>query len=483
MTADVTCWLRYKRTVFNVIHLFLHCFLILHNQHTPGTIAIDSLVQRILHFLECSISMSHQVLHLLVQYKWDPDALLLHLTDSSRAGAKDCIIAEGSYRMLSSTLNRLGPKRKGENALGMFPCVCGSFSNPCDTYAMKACGHWVCQMCWLDVISTSCESLSAQHTPWKCPHTACNAIMQGDFVRHLRGKADTHSQWSYYISQLHSSANNLHLDDQSLSDSSSSPSSYKCPTPASAEIMAWWTGSSQSSSPFPKIRKGDTGSSQFLFQSGIELGHGVEKDRERDVASSGGASPAEHGNGGLLITIEAYRRMVSSADAAERCALDATTAAESAVDGATAVRLLTISDRWGLLIDTVTLLAHTHVMLAAEAEFRDAAQPLSLGMSGETWADMRCLSTYVEVFERLTASYSDALSKLTSESIKNPQQTGLEMRALTVQTHGMAGIVRMMQGKLLERLAATHRLQPKYITSAPDNSVRLEREFNVSPLH
>jgi hypothetical protein len=308
--------------------------------------------------------------------------------------------------------------------------------------------------------------------------------MQGDFVSHLRGKADIHSQWSYYISQLHSSADSLSLDDASLSGSSSSHSSlYKCPSPISAEVLAWWTGSSQSSSPFVKVTKGDTRSQHFLFQAGIELGYIVEKDRERDVANSGGTSPADHTNNGILLTIEAYKRIVSSADAAERCALDATTAAECAVDGAAAVRLLALSDRWGLLIDTLTLLAHTHVMLAAEAEFRDAAQPLSLGRIGEIWEDMRCLATYVEVFERLTTSYSDALSKLTSECVKNTQQTGPETRALTVQTHNMAGIVRMMQGKLIERLAATHRLQPKYIMSAPDSSVRLEREFNVSPLH
>lgn len=432
------------------------------------------------------MSMSHQVLHLLVQFKWDPDAILLHLTESSRVGMRESISAERSYRMMSATLNRLGPKRKGENAL-VFPCVCGSFSNTCDVYAMKECGHWLCRTCWLDAIYSSCESLSApQSSLWKCPHTGCGATMQGDFVSNLRGKAETYIQWNYYISQLHSSADYLRLDDQNIGDSSFSPSpssTYKCPSPASAEVMAWWTGSSQSSSPFPKISKSDTRSSHFLFQSAIELGHIVDKDRERDTASSGGASPADHINGGLLMTIEAYRRIVGSADAAERCALDATTAAESAVDGAAAVSLLNLSDRWGLLVDTLTLLAHTHVMLAAEAEFRDASQPLFLGRSNESWADMRCMSTYVEVFERLAASYSDALSKLTSESVKNTQQTGPEICALTVQTHNMAGTVRMMQGKLIERLAATHRLQPKCIISAPDSSVRLEREFNVSPLH
>ena len=154
----------------------------MNNQHTLGTIAIDSLVQRILQFLECDMSMSHQVLHLLVQFKWDPDAILLHLTESSRVGMRESISAERSYRMMSATLNRLGPKRKGENAL-VFPCVCGSFSNTCDVYAMKECGHWLCRTCWLDAIYSSCESLSApQSSLWKCPHTGCGATMQGDFV-------------------------------------------------------------------------------------------------------------------------------------------------------------------------------------------------------------------------------------------------------------------------------------------------------------
>ena len=130
----------------------------------------------------------------------------------------------------------------------------------------------------------------------------------------------------------------------------------------------------------------------------------------------------------------------------------------------------------------MTLLANTHVMLAAEAEYRDSALSVSLGRSDETWTDVRCLSTYVEVVERLTASYSDALSKLTIESVKNPQQAGPEIHSLICQTRSMAGIVRMMQGKLAERLAATYKLQPKYIMSAPDNSERLERGFNVSPL-
>lgn len=452
---------------------------------------IDRLVLRVCATLGCHAALSDQILRLLVLYKWDADALVLSLTSPSDPTSS---ALEQSYRCMSAVFDRLRHRMGESEEAGSFLCPCGSLTAPSDVFSLKECGHWHCRTCWLGVIQSSLEasktSASSPALPqgtdstlWRCPHTAggvrCRCLMSGDLVSHLRGAADTAVRREYYLSQLHTCAN----DSSSSIVSSESTATTPSKVSAVASNASWPSATRyESSSTSCRLSPGGTGVSRSLFLSNIE----ESRDNERERASSEDEpSPTALMQSSTARALEANSRLLEANRAAERCHRDASLGAECAVAGPNAVRLHGLADRWALLSAATSLLAQTHLALAAEVDSSDSLT-LKRGSEGrpheQTWTDVRSLSFQLEAMESLTVRLRDALSKLSVIWARDPLHNGPQVQLLVTQTRDMTGVLRRLQWDLIEKIPVTHKVSKDPGESHGSISISDELKFGVTPL-
>ena len=205
-------------------------------------LSIDMLVHRVCATLRCDLSLSDEVLRLLVCYKWDVDDVVDRVT-SSMSGSNGHSVERlsshsGSYRCLSTVMNKLrglnirNPGSRVHQGADGVRCVCG-VSMDSEGYALKTCGHWHCRSCWMAVVDKSLaaqefiDSVSANNSAhpapsrsssscvslWCCPHASslsgggvgggkCGELMRGDLVSHLCGVEGPVVRGLFYRCQL-----------------------------------------------------------------------------------------------------------------------------------------------------------------------------------------------------------------------------------------------------------------------------------------
>lgn len=434
--------------------------------------------------------MSDQILRLLVLYKWDADALVLSLTSPTDPNSS---ALEQSYRCMSSVFDRLRHHMGESEGAGSFLCPCGSLTAPSDTYSLKECGHWHCRACWLGTIQSSLEatkttgSYPAQppapdSTLWRCPHTAagvrCGCLMAGDLVSHLRGAADTAVRRDYYLSQLHICANATSSSTIST-ESAASTTCKESPIPCNAS----WPSAAryEPSSTSCRLSPGGTGMSRSLFLTSIE----ESRDSERDRASSEDEpSPTALMQSSASRSLEANSRLLETNRAAERSHREASLGAECALAGPNAVRLHGLADRWALLSAATSLMAQTHLALAAEVD-NSGSLLLKRGSEGaheQAWTDIRSLSFQLEAMESLSIRLRDALSKLSIIWARDPLLNGPQVQLLVTQTRDMTGVLRRLQWDLIEKVPVTHKVSKDVGESHGSIFTSDELKFGVRPL-
>jgi hypothetical protein len=439
--------------------------------------------------LGCHAAMSDQILRLLVLYKWDADALALSLTSPVDPISS---ALEQSYRCMSAVFDRIRHQIGESEEVGSYLCPCGSPTAPSDTYSLKECGHWHCRTCWLGVIQSSVEASKANSSSpqsqgtdpilWRCPHTAagvrCGCLMAGDFLSHLRGAADTAVRREFYFSQLHTCA----IASSSSTITCESAAHPTCKVSA-VPSNAFWSSAARcdSSSTSCRLSPGGTGVSRSLFLTSIE----ASRDSERDRASSEDEpSPTALMQSSTARAIEANSRLLEAHRAADKSHSDASIGAECAVAGPNAVRLHGIADRWALLSAATSLLAQTHLALAAEVDNGDSML-LRRGSGGgreEAWTDIRSLFSQLEAMESLSIRLRDALTKLSVIWARDPLQNGPQVQLLVTQTRDMTGVLRRLQWDLIEKIPVTHKVSKDPGESHGSISTSDELKFGVAPL-
>jgi hypothetical protein len=430
--------------------------------------------------------MSDQILRLLVLNKWDADALVLSLTSPVDPISS---ALEQSYRCMSAVFDRLRHHTGESEEVGSFLCPCGSPTAPSDSYSLKECGHWHCRTCWLGVIQSSLEASKTtasspqqqgtDSTLWRCPHTAagvrCGCMMAGDLVSHLRGAADTAVRREFYLSQLHA----CDIASTVTPESAATP---MCKV-SSVSSNALWSSAARydSSSTSCRLSPGGTGVSRSLFLTSIE----ESRDSERDRASSEDEpSPTALMQSSTARAIEANSRLLEANRAAERSHRDASLGAECAVAGPNAIRLHGLADRWALLSAATSLLAQTHLALAAEVDNGDSLLLRRGSGDGheEAWTDVRSLFFQLEAMESLTIRLRDALTKLSVIWARDPLQNGPQVQLLVTQTRDMTGVLRRLQWDLIDKIPVTHKVSKDTGESHGSITTSDELKFGVTPL-
>lgn len=439
--------------------------------------------------------MSDQVLRLLVLYKWDSDALVLSLTSPT---CPTTSALDQSYRCMSVVYNRIRHSMRENKESDSYMCPCGSATAPSETYSLKECGHWRCRTCWLGLIQSSLEVSKSSasscvqpqgtdSTLWRCPHSAldvrCSSSIGGDLVSHLRGAADTDVRREYYLSQLRTCTKAA--SSSTICSESTATSQSKLSPIASDEL--WPSVARSESSTSCRLSPGGTGISRSLFLTSLE--------ESRDSSDRDRASSEDEPNQIAVMqsstanAIEANRRLLNANSAAEKNHRDASLGAECSIAGPSAVRLHDLADRWALLSAATSLLAQTHLTLAAEVDHVD---PVLIqngsGRGGDcatfeqAWTDVRSLSYHLEAMESLTVRFAEALSKLSVIWARDPLHNGPQVQLLVTQTRDMTGILRRLQWDLVEKIPVTHKLSKRPRESHGSISTSDELKFGVTPL-
>ena len=226
--------------------------------------SIDHLVRYLCTLLNYDLSLSDEVLRLLIDYRWDADKLVDYITAGRNANVTNISdsskfdIERQSYRNLFNVHKRVECK-KVKSSKDFAHCPCGIRASLDSMYALMGCCHWYCKNCWIGIISYSLHtkhtdyfetSFNASSSPkyssifsslarsrtnlcsdsvskstwelssnqgemWQCPHVdcthrlRCTQKMRGDFVNHLCGTGNSATRLLFYYSQLYACANLL----------------------------------------------------------------------------------------------------------------------------------------------------------------------------------------------------------------------------------------------------------------------------------
>ena len=397
--------------------------------------------------------------------------------------------------------------------------------------------------------STGGSSLS-EDIAWSCPGLTCNNIircglqMRGDFISHLCNSEGPRVKQLFYYSQLSSCAHML-LSQSSRSGSKNSHQDGLCANnlkmgegvtteaPATAAMMSWWRKTVINTTSDRGGIKGTLCNSIDISKNGSK--NGIIDINMNEMHTNTSSSDRKSYS---INTIQAHHREVSlrsddpetyeyqnsnsrnlpnlfqpqqksSVDAYERLLLTLGTAdihhkdlklnAEYADDSPLATRYQMLSDRYFLLSQVISLLAHTHIMVAAETVHNDIREMeiqaggiirRSIGSGhllphsitkvteqfGAGWSDITGLYLSLQSVEVLTVIYADTLLRavelIDQDSTHQTQTTSIQLRIMT-------STLRKMKSKLLKNTDIT--LIQKEDESLEYSTELKEKEFGISP--
>ena len=502
-----------------------------------------------------------EILRLLLIHHWDVDGLINSVTGSTRDSG--VISSESaysvqhsmSYRRLSSVMSQLRCRREALEEVAV-RCQCGATDS---LYSLKGCNHWCCQKCWMDVILSSLPQQTPNDkahsipvtrlsvvcaSPWQCPEVdplsgkRCPCQMRGDFISHLCGSEGSTVRQLFYCTQLHACADKILSEtpkdmDSSiccgqLTSSGTSPSASAIEIPVNTDIMSWWSTFTSKKIIRSTSTHSDSGISMgnssnncnWRLTSEIPIitttgpycdspsmkerrqvqGQGQGQDLQL-CSSTALQHPAVSAMSPTTATVDTYQRLIDASNDAETYRVETALTAESGTDIPSSIRLQLISDRWCLISAVTSLLAHSHIMLAAEVVRVDIAEMEvmaggSIMNSSESgylqsraplegakhfgcgWSDIRGLSFFLQTIEKLTVTFAEILVKLMINA--DPLNTSPQTQIFMAQIMSMTGALRNFKLKLLEYTTVS--FVKKREESTDCNLTPIELGFGVAPL-